>query len=666
MDFTKMTKVDKSLSFEDRIGFLRYCADLYESGGISPLQDSNYDIEYSELEEINPDHDFFNSVGGIDTDHIYGTPVKHEVIMGSLNKSPDTESFIQWAKSTFGAIPSFVFQHKIDGLSLGLLYENGKLIRAVTRGDGITGVDVTPNALNVSGVKSTISCKEKIEIRGECFKDKFDFYKNWHLSVMENGYKNPRNFAAGSLNQSDPKVTKERGLEFIAYECIHKKFKTETEKMFFIKGLGFNDLSSSTRKTKCGLTCDHLLKAIKAYMDSIDRPALPYSIDGAVVKVDDVSIYNKMGFVSNGKKPRSNRAVKFPLKQVETVVEGVVSETGRTGVIVPVAKLRPIDLDGAMISRATLHNYGSLVADNALRIGAKVIIARKGEIIPQIISIKENKGTKIEVPTHCPSCNEKVEWDTNKVNIVCNNPLCSGQLTKRIEHYFVKIGVKGFGPSTINKLVDDLKWDDEPIVTCIADMYVKLNNDRKTDHPFRKYNYLKEQLGEKTYDNLISSIFSVKRVNLDTFIQALGIARVGTMSREIVAIAPTMDDIDKLTVNDIMAIDKFGPIKAQNFVDGWKKIREEIDEISKHIEIETPKKASNKLDGKKFCFTGSFGIPRSDLQKMADDNGGKSVSSVGNGTILVWDGSTTKGKYEKAIKGKNEIISEDDFLGMIK
>lgn len=663
MDISKMTKVDKTLPLDDRIAFLKHCANLYETNGTSPISDFCYDDEYYDLEALAPEDPFFDTVGGISDEHIYGTTVKHDFMMGSLNKSPDMDTFAVWLKSTYSGSESFILEHKVDGLSLSLIYENGELIRAATRGDGTVGIDVTKNAINVNGVLKSIPYNGRVEVRGECYKDRADFYKNWH----QKNFKNPRNFASGSLNQIDPNTTKERGLDFVAYEVVQKDFDTEFEKNIFLEKMGFNTLKESTKRTKEGLSLDQVIKAVSIYMNGIKRNELPYSIDGIVVKLNNISKSKAMGTTAGGRKPKANRAIKFPPMEVETTLIAIESNIGRTGNLTPVAILDPVDLDGSIISRATLHNFGALQGADAIKIGARVIIAKKGDIIPQIIRIKENGTKTIDMPSTCPSCGSSLKWDS--VELTCDNINCVGQLVKKIVHWFDKIGVKGLKGGTLAKLTDinELSWEGKAIIESLPEIYYMLDNDRRSEHPFRKYAYLKEYFGEKKYQNMLDSVRSVKEVTLVTFIEALGIGRVGRTAADIVAIAPTIDAIDRLTVDDVAAIPGFATKKAQGFVDGWQAVRKEIDQLSKYVEIKSDSKTSDKLSGKTFCFTGSFDTPtRKEMEFMVTDNGGKLSSVSKSLTALVWDGSTMKGKYEKASKVGVNIITQDVFISMLK
>ena len=664
-------KVDTSLPLPARFAFLRYCADLYETNGTSPITDKQYDTEYAALEAIEPENEFFSEVGGMSDEHIYGTHVKHDIIMGSLSKSQSVEEFLIWLKLAYPQCDvAFVLQHKVDGLSLSLLYRNGKLVQALTRGNGSVGIDVTENAKYVKGVLPTIPYDgEEVEVRGECFKDRQDFYRKWHTSVGGE-YANPRNFTSGSINQKDAKVTGERGLEFVAYEVVRKPFTTETEKNAWLEKQGFRTLNAVTRRTKVGLSHEQVAKAVQTYMDSCDRFNLPYDIDGIVVKCDDIKVAQGMGSVNGGRKPKASRAVKFPAEQKETKLIGVEANVGRTGAVVPVGILEGVELGGAMIRRVTLHNYGAIISDPDMKIGSVVIIAKKGDIIPQIVAVKKSGNKDFELPKVCPSCGTELEWDANKVHLICSNyALCSAQVTSRIEHWLSTIGVKGIGKGILGRLTDkeELEWEGRAILASIPEIYFMLDNDRISKHPFRKYAFLREQFGDKAFQNIIDNVNSVKEIPLNTFIEALGIGKIGSMAKDITNIAPTVADIDKLTVSDLLSIPGFASIKANNFINGWKALRSEIDQLLKYIKIVQVVQASSKLTGKSFCFTGSFENPsRGEMEKMVPDNGGKLGSVSKNLTALVFDGASMKGKYEKAQKLGVPIITQDEFMKLLQ
>jgi DNA ligase (NAD+) len=303
-------------STQDRIDYLKKCSDLYETNGKSPMTDEEYDNEYAELKRLSPNNPFFKTVGGIDESAIFGTKVKHEITMGSLNKSPNIEDFETWLRNTFKDKEqdfisnklTFSLEYKIDGLSLACIYKGGKLFQVLSRGDGSEGVDYTANAKHINGVQQTIDYTQEVEFRGECYKDKKDFYENW-----AGEYANPRNFTSGSINQKDPLVTKERGLSFICYEVKRRDFHQEFQKTDFIQSLGFPSLLPylNGKWSRIGGNFNNIVAQVKAFMESIDRSSLPFDIDGIVVKINDTKLAQEMGSTNDGRRPRANRAVKF-------------------------------------------------------------------------------------------------------------------------------------------------------------------------------------------------------------------------------------------------------------------------------------------------------------------------------------------------------------------
>ena len=665
------------MSIDRDIDLLRRCANEYETSGTSPLTDAEYDALYAKTQAQAPDHPFFNEVGGFSEEHAYGDTVKHDIIMGSLNKDANTTDFLKWFNLTFGKTPqlSFMLQHKVDGLSLSCLYKNGELQRVVTRGNGFIGIDVTQNAKYVDGIPARIPCRDEVEVRGEGYKDRKDFYENW-----AGEYCNPRNFTAGSINQKDPKVTEKRGLSFVAYEVVRLDFQAEQEKQKWLVDNKFNTLIDSTEFTTAVLSSEDISKVIQKYMDDIDRESLPYDIDGVVVKVNKIQIAKDMGTTAGGKKPKANRAVKFPCEQKVTVLNGVEWNVGRTGGLTPVGLLDPVQLAGTTVKRVTLHNV-KFIREMKLDIGSSVLIQKSGDIIPYVVKKVNNDkdvdtlfpldgphNSPIVVPTHCPSCNGTLENDATDTTVVCKNISCPSQLNGAIEHWFKKIGVKGIGPGIISKLTDpnELQWDGKPIITSIPEMYYMLHNDRRTEHPFRKYAYLKDYFGPKAYQNIVDNVLSVKKMTLAKFIEALGIGQVGRTAKDITDIAPTVQDVSALTVDRLSAVEGFGHIKSTHFIEGWRAMADQIAQLLKSIEIEEDIPASNKLDGKKFCFTGSFSNPtRKEMEAMVVENGGKCSSVSKKLTALVWDGEIFKGKCEKAKKLDIPIITQVEFLKMI-
>lgn len=651
-----MSNIDTKLPFEKRIAFLRKCNELYEHSGKSPITDAEYDREYAALRDINPDHEFFSEVGG-DIEHIYGTLVPHDIVMGSLNKSANIDEFSQWLRATYPSVEGlrFIFQLKIDGLSLSCLYVGGKLQRVLTRGDGFRGVDVTANAQHVQGIPQSISCTEEVEVRGECFKDRDDFYRNW---VGE--YENPRNFASGSLNQKDPNVTKERGLQFIAYEVVRKQFKTELEKLLWLTRIGISTFPVANAPTYEG-DHDFIVAGVKRYMEHVDRRLLPYAVDGIVVKLDDIALAQEMGTTNEGKRPKANHAVKFPCEQKETKLLDVEWDVGRTGLLAPVGILEPVRLAETTVKRVSLHNP-KYIAEMKLSIGCNVLLQKSGDIIPNVVRKTKDGRTPIQIPVQCPSCGEPIDWvDEKHVNKKCTNDMCIAQVNSRIEHWFKTLGVKGIGSGLISRLTAyQIKRPDGevvPMVGGISDMYA-----------LSLYaSDLSRDFGDKAFANLNAAIHSVKSVDLALFIEALGIGKIGRMSKDIVSLAPTLKDIDALHVEQIVTIPGFASTKAKSFLNGWNALRKEIDILLNGcVKLSEKSFDSQKLAGKSFCFTGTFSSPRrGEMEKMVEDNGGRLASVSKNLTALVWDGEIQGSKIEKAKKLGIPVIGQKDFLEML-
>jgi len=643
-------------SIDERIALLRKCAKLYETSGDSPLTDDQYDEEYAEVKKLDPDNPFFAQVGGIDEEHIYGTKVKHQYIMGSLNKDPNPDDFGIWFDRTFSKEIDkviAVLELKVDGSSFCLKYQDGKLIQAVTRGDGESGFDFTPNAMHIDGVKHRVDSKGYVEVKGEVYKNRQDFYKNWANRLI-NGKKpkNPRNFTAGAINQKDPLVTKERGLNFIAYEVRGIDFKTEEDKQKYLVDNKFETLKEYTKKINCkGRSTEDVVRAIKKYMGMFDRGKLPFDVDGIVFKLNDVEWAESMGTSDGGKRPKAHRAVKFETEKGKTILEGIEDSMGRTGVATPVGLLKAIQLAGTTVKRVSLHNYREIERLGITRLGAEVIVAKAGDIIPKVISmVKDGTGALIKYPDKCPCCGKQMEWDETKISRICDNEFCSAQIDGTIENWFKKLDVKGIGPGIISELTSS------NMVKSISDMY-KLSGLKQK---------LADMFGDRASEKIYESIDSVREITLAKFIEALGIGKIGTMAKDITAIAPTVKDVDNLTPKDILKIPGFANTKTMSFLEGWNEQRKEIEELLKYVKIAQLKLDSNSLNGKSFCITGTLSQPRNDIQKMIESNGGKISGSVGSKLDYLICGEDSGSKKEKAGKLGIKIITEKEFLDMLK
>lgn len=639
---------------EKRIELLKKYDVAYETGN-PIIDDDSYDIEKEDIRQLVPTHDYFSSVGGIaEKKQTWQKEYVHKYIMGSLFKDKSPEEFEKWIAKTYPNTNGLflMLQVKLDGSSSCCIYNHGQLETIASRGDGIKGFDITATGKFIKDIPHVIDEKKYVEIKGEFVKDKDSFYKIWEPK----GFNDPRSFVPGTLNskpdENIEKTMKERDISFIAYEVRGIEFKTESEKLKYLEDMGFRTLKSSTVKIDCtGRTHKEIATAVKKYMEvKIDRKNFEFQLDGIVVKNNDIEASEALGITNN--RPKGSRAVKYSCEQGETLMESIEYETGKSGAVTPVAILKPIFLSGATISRASLHNIKEIERLGIDRLPYKVILIRSGDIIPKVIKGigAEANSKPIKFPTTCSSCGADIVWDKTKTNKICPNENCPAQLSGKIDYYLKTIEIKGIGSSTIDTLIE------KRYVKSLSDMY-KLE---------KHMDELSSVFGDKASSNIINAMSSVKEVTLAKFIESLSIGSIGSMSKHIVKIAPTIEDVDKLTIDDLLKIDGFADIKASGFVNGWKSYRKEIETVLKYITIKASTNDSNKLSGKKFCFTGSFSIPRDELEKTVEKNGGTASSSVGKGVILCWDGAISGSKYEKAKKNGNEIISEDDFMTMLK
>jgi len=649
-----MTQVDVSLALDDRKAFIVHCSNLYETNGSSPISDKEWDDEMKALKLLVPNDPFFANVGGIAEEHVHGTQYTHKYVMGSLNKDPNPEEFEKWFAKTYPDTHDLIaiLDYKVDGVSLCLHYQDGELIRAVTRGNGVIGIDITPIASHVKGVHKKINAKGYVEIKGETYKRLDDFYSNW-----ADEYANARNFVSGSLNlklddkHSADEIIK-RSLNFLAYEVRGIEFETETKKVLFLDEMGFETLKDSMARIKCrDRSPSDVARAVKNYMDKIDRGKLPFLIDGVVFKLNNIKEAEKMGITNN--RPKSSRAIKFEVEAKETILEGIDWQIGRTGRLTPVGLLKEVRLCETNVKRVTLHNLKEMERLGILQYGCTVTVSKGGEIIPKIVrKIKDNGGDEIKAPKRCPLCDTPLEFDDTFTTVWCKGENCPAQVTKNIDNYFKKMNVKGIGIGIIDKLAEN------KYVDCISDMYKLREKDQVS---------LKNLFGSRAYEKILESIDSVKETSLAQFIQSLGIGQVGRTASDITAKYPTIKDIDLLTVIDLVKIEGFSDIKASSFLNGWKKVRSEIDQILKFINIIEPRKDSDKLNGKSFCVTGTLNKERKEVASLIEANGGVIKGSVGSKLDYLVAGENAGSKISKArANGYTKIITEEELEEMMK
>jgi len=656
---------------------------LYYVMNSPEITDQQYDKLFSELkklEAVNPELITPDSP----TQRVSGKPVegfnnvRHAVAMLSIDNTYNADELRDFdgrVKKALGDVGyKYVVELKIDGLAISLRYEKGKLIQAATRGDGQTGDDVTNNVRTIKAVPLSLMAAETapeiLEVRGEIYMPKKSFADlNEHRAETgEPPFANPRNAAAGSLKLLDARITATRNLAFFAYSIGQASEPLSESHFKTLEELKKHNLpvNPNTRQAK---DIEQVIKICKKWEKK--KETLGYQIDGMVVKVDGFSEQAILG--TTGRAPRWCISYKFPAEQAETVVESIEVQVGKTGILTPVANLTPVQLAGTTVKRASLHNF-DIVKELGICDGDTVVIEKAGEIIPQVVRVKEKggglfAGKVIEIPDKCPSCQTKTEVtvimrkETGAkeprpfTTVRCVNPDCVSRLKEKIA-YFVGRGqmdIENFGPALIDQLVA------KGIVKNFADLY-KLQ--------FHQLAQL-ERMGDKSAANIMDALEKSKSQDLWRFITALGIDNVGGQTGEILADEfGSLESLMAAEVERLESIDGVGPTIAQSIFDYFHNPEniEIIEEMrNAGVNPEPPaEKRSAVLAGKTIVVTGTLeNYTRTEIQQAIKDNGGKTSSSVSKKTDLVVVGANPGSKAEKAQKLGIEIISEEKFSELI-
>ena len=641
---------------------IEYHAKKYYVDDMPEISDFEYDFLFRQLvefEEKYPEYSSENSptkrVGGIPLDKF--DKVTHNVSMGSLQ---DVFSYdeIREFLNKFDPDTEYSIECKIDGLSVSLLYNGGKLIRGATRGDGVIGENVTQNLMTIGSVPLNIDYTGTLEVRGEVYMPRNSFV-SLNKIREENGeqlFANPRNAAAGSLRQLDSKITAARKLDIFVFniQMCDREFSTHLESINFLKDRGFKVLPYMIVSKSCDEITDHI--------DFIGekRNDLPYDIDGVVIKVNSLSQRIEIGEVAM--RPKWSVAYKFPPENKETKLLDIIVNVGRTGVLTPNAILEPVRLAGTTVSRATLHNI-DFIHERDIRIGDIVYVQKAGDIIPEITGVELKKRTDdlpvYEMPKLCPSCGELVIRDETEAAVRCTNTACPAQLLRNLEHFVSKgaMNIDGMGRSIIKLLCDN------GLVKDITDIY-KL---KVTDlEPL-------ERMGTKSAQNLINAIELSKQNELDRLIYSLGIRQVGDKAAKV--LASRYGNIERfftLTVDDLVFIDDIGEVTAEYIVNYFShpQTRVIIDELISYGVNTTYKNTEligNQFEGMTFVLTGTLpSMTRDEAEEIIIAHGGKVTSSVSKKTNYVLAGAEAGSKLAKAEKLEIEIIDQDRFMEMVK
>jgi DNA ligase (NAD+) len=562
-----------------------------------------------------------------------------------------------------GSSVEYVMEPKIDGLACSLVYENGKLVRAATRGDGVVGENVTANVRTIRAIPLTLTVPageevpELLDVRGEVYMPRHEFMRlnEERAEKGEAEFANPRNAAAGSLRQLDPQVTAKRSLSFFAYNVGNGALEKHSDSLAMLKGYGFK----VSENYKVVANIEEAIKFIEEF--DAKRSSLAYDTDGAVIKVN--AVYQQRILGATGKDPRWAIAYKFPPEQAETTLEDIVWRVGRTGVLTPTAVLTPVKLSGSVVSRATLHNE-DFIREKGICIGDRVIINKAGEIIPEVLRVVESKRTGEEtpvvIPTECPECGWKVERQGSEAAIRCTNPHCPALGREGLIHFVSRdaMNIEGCGPSVINQLIDS------ELVRDAADLY-----------SLQKEDLLKlERMGEKSADNLLKAIEASKENELDKLLFGLGIRHVGAKVARILAEEfGTVKNLLEAQPEQLAAIRDIGDKIAESVVT-WLSVPTNVDLLERleaaGLKMEfavRAKSESNPFFGKTLVFTGTLPtLGRAEAQTMAQDVGAKVSGSVSKKTDYVIAGAEAGSKLEKAEKLGVTVIDEATFLQMIK
>lgn len=653
---------------------IRHNEYLYYVLDAPEITDAEYDrmmVRLRELEARYPDSIPADSptqrVGGRASSQF--TEVRHLeplLSLGNVFSAEELRAFDERVRSGLpaGSKVEYVMEPKIDGLACSLIYENGKLVRAATRGDGVVGENVTANVRTIRSIPLTLkvpegeAVPELLDVRGEVYMPRQAFMRlnEQRAERGESEFANPRNAAAGSLRQLDPQVTASRSLSFFAYYLVGEGAQPKhSESLALLARYGFK----VSENYKVVENIDEAIKYIGDFNEL--RQGLSYDTDGAVIKVNDV--YQQRILGATGKDPRWATAYKYPPEQAETTLEDIDWRVGRTGVLTPTAVLTPVKLSGSVISRATLHNE-DFIRTKDIRIGDRVIINKAGEIIPEVLRVVVEKRTgdekEVEIPSVCPECGWRIERQGEEAAIRCTNPHCPALGREGLIHFVSRdaMNIDGCGPSVINALLD------AGLVRDAADLY-----------SLRKEDLLKlERMGEKSADNLLTALAESKKNELDKLLFALGIRHVGAKVARILATEfGSMAKLQQAQPEELAQIRDIGDKIAESAVT-WLNVPANIDLVERLAAAGltmtfTPpaSQEDNPFFGKTLVFTGTMPtLGRAEAKTMAQDVGAKVSGSVSKKTDYVIAGAEAGSKLEKAQQLGVTVIDEAEFLRLLK
>ncbi|MFP3392450.1 NAD-dependent DNA ligase LigA [Brevibacillus sp. SIMBA_040] len=661
---TKMKELAKRIEHHNR---------LYHEEDRPEITDQEYDQLMRELKEL---ESRFPELASPDSPslRVGGEPlpffekVVHRTPMLSLGNAFNEEEIRDFDRRVRQAVGSqavrYVVELKIDGLAVSLHYENGLFVRGATRGDGTTGEDITQNLKTIRSIPLRLTRPVTLEVRGEAYMPKGAFEK-LNKEREERGeplFANPRNSAAGSLRQLDPKIAASRQLDTFIYaigDLQGEVVESHSEGLALLETLGFK----VNQERRVFDDIDELLAFVESWTEK--RPHLPYEIDGLVIKVDSYAQQQELGFTA--KSPRWAVAYKFPAEEAVTVLEGIEVSVGRTGNVTPTALLKPVSLAGTTVKRASLHNE-DIIREKGLLIGDHVVVKKAGDIIPEIIAVLPERRTGSEtpfsMPSHCPECGSELVRLEEEVALRCINPMCPALIREGMIHFVSRtaMNIDGLGEKVVAQLYHD------GIIHSVADLYYL--------HQQRDLLLGMERMGEKSVDNLLAAIEASKETSLERVLFGLGIRLVGAKAARV--LAEHFGHIDAIMQADeeaLTQIDEIGPKMAASLINYFSQPQAEavIERLKaagvnmeyKGIRIESG--AELPFSGKTIVLTGTLTqMSRQEAEEAIARMGGKVTGSVSKKTDLVIAGDKAGSKLEKAEKLGIEVMDEAGFLQVLE
>lgn len=636
----------------------------YAKNGNSHLSDEEYDLKYIGLKQFEYEHpdqvDPRSPSLNIADDRTEGfSKVTHSIPMISIsNAYDDNDVTLFYNSMSRQGINQYVIENKIDGCALSLIYENGELITAVTRGNGIEGDDVTENAKQINSIPNTIPLKNKTEIRGEVYWElrNFEEYQDRCRNEKKRLLKNPRNGTAGTLKLHDTEEVGRRKLSFLAYSIVDgSPFKKHSDDLYWLNSNGFTTSSFSIVSQLSGI-----IESCKN--GERNRNNLPFDIDGMVIKVNDKSRYSSLGGTS--KSPNYLKARKFPPEEKNTKLIDIEHYTSPNGIVTPVAIFEPIELAGTTVRKSTLHNW-DMVSSMGFFQGCEITVRKQGDIIPQVakvVSIPNPTSVFYSAPINCPICGDKLEHPVNSkgevlTDLKCINPYCDGKAIGKFLKFVSRkaMNIDGVGEAILTSLYE------KRYISSLPDLY------EVTSEQLQEL----DKVGKKTASNFINSVNKSKSNYLHQLLTGFNIPNCGeSLSKRLASYFETLGNFKKLTKEELLSMDDVGEETAKsitNFIESNSDIIEYFEEHEIATEREVQRQVSSSLEGKVMALTGKSSLySKKSFQKAVEENGGEYSSTLKkNVTHLVSSTSTMSNKMKKAMENGTVIITDEEFSKML-